>query len=126
MRPIGTTIIGLLFSIPILAQTVKAKGKIGNVKEEAVTSATIYIEGSIDGGSSEEDGTFSFETSATGIVKLVVTAIGYKKLVVEKPVKELHDLTLTMAVDLNTLKEVEITAGSFQVKGSSNIESKQP
>ncbi len=124
MKFLETTLFGLMFSIAVLAQTVKIKGKVTNEKGEPLASATIYIEGSIDGGSSEEDGTFLFETSATGQAKLVVTAIGYKKLVVEKPVKGLQDLTLKMAVDLNTLKEVEITAGSFQVKGSGNIESK--
>jgi hypothetical protein len=125
MKFLGATILGFLFSVAIFAQSAKINGKITNEKGEPLASANIYIEGTIDGGTSEEDGTFSFETSFTsGQQKLVATAIGYKKLVLEKFVNDLQNLNLRMLVDPNTLKEVEIVAGSFQVKGSGNIESK--
>lgn len=124
MKLIIMTLFSLMFSLAALAQNVKINGKVTNEKGEPLASANIFIEGSIDGAISEEDGSFAFETSTSGQVKLVVTAIGYKKLVLDKPAKELRNLVLKLSPDLTTLKEVEITAGSFQVKGSGNLEKK--
>ncbi len=124
MKLIGATLIGMMFSLATLAQSVKINGKITNEKGQPLASVNVFIEGSIDGATSEENGSFAFETSVSGEVKLVATAIGYKKLIWQKPAKELQNVILKMSPDLTTLKEVEITAGSFQVKGSGNLEKK--
>lgn len=114
----------VLFSLQVYSKSTKIYGKIVDAKNQPVDAVNIYLDGSMDGTTSGEDGSFAFETSASGVVKLVVTTIGYKKLILEKDVSLLHHLALVLQVDVNTLKEVEITASSFQLKGSANLQKK--
>ncbi|MEM9887259.1 MAG: TonB-dependent receptor [Bacteroidota bacterium] len=90
----------------------------GQVKEkggDVIIGANIFIENSFDGTSTDLDGNFSFETTQSGQVKLIVTYLGYKEdarsiNLSGQPV----DLTILLKPETSTLQEVTITAGAFE------------
>jgi len=61
----------------VIAQTV-IKGKVKDAKGEIIPGANIYIKDSFDGVNSLADGSFSFETEASGDQVLIVSFIGFK------------------------------------------------
>ncbi len=102
----------------LIAQTGTSQiiqGTITDRKGEALPGANIFIEGSYDGASSDEKGTFNFSTDLKGKQVLVVRFVGFREY------REEIDLTaeeITMTVALkessNQLGAVTITAGSFE------------
>ena len=69
-----------LFGFVILsfAQTEKLSGKILNKKNEPVVGATIQIEGSSTGASSDVDGNFSLSLSVGKKHTLVISSVNYE------------------------------------------------
>lgn len=111
-------IILFFLSGSMFAQNKRITGIILDEKKEPIAYANIYIEGTIDGISSAEDGTFVLETEATGIVTLKATFIGYKSFSITADVSKLDSLTIILKENLQNLQEVTVTAGSFRLKGS--------
>lgn len=94
---------------------VKISGKVLDNNKKPVPYANVFIKDSYDGGSTAEDGSFSFTTDVTGEATLGVSAVGFETyeqaislgssdLVVNPVIKE-------KVSELNT---VVITAGSFE------------
>ncbi|MBT8218297.1 MAG: TonB-dependent receptor [Bacteroidia bacterium] len=111
---------GVLFSIVyinVYAQTTFS-GKVSNEFGESITGANIYIDGTFDGTSSDQNGQFTFSTSALDSVILVASFIGYEtfrnSLVVKgEPIK----LDIILIESSSHLGEIVISAGSY-VSGS--------
>ncbi|MBK7868957.1 MAG: TonB-dependent receptor [Ignavibacteriales bacterium] len=105
----------ILFSTGTLFSQTKISGKIKSSKGEILTGANIFIKGSYDGASSDVAGNFEFTTTETGEQILVSSYIGYKpketKITLDgKPLI----LELTLDPDSKILKQVTISAGSFE------------
>ena len=111
-------VILLLLSTGIFAQTSHIKGIIQDDKKNPIAYANIYIEGSIDGTSSEEDGSFDLETNAEGSVTLKASFVGYKLYWITEDISKLNNLTIVLKEDLTNLKEVVVSAGNYQLKGT--------
>ena len=60
IKPI-VTIVFLLYSLITMAQVTIA-GTVTDEKNNPIVGANIYLEGTYDGASSDENGTYSFET----------------------------------------------------------------
>ncbi len=90
-------------------------GKVTDRKGEALTGVNVYLKNTYDGGSSGNDGTFSFSTTAQGEQNLVASFIGFKTF--ESPIhlstKDIH-LEIVLHESANRLDAVVITAGSFE------------
>ena len=102
----------LFFSVSTFAQT-KISGKVTDGKKPMV-GVSIAVKDSYDGTSSNNDGSFSFETSEKGEKILVATFIGYnsfeQKIVCNgSPIV----LNISLKEKFNELKAVTISAGSF-------------
>jgi len=92
--------------------------------EGPLPGASVYIEGTYDGTSTNSNGEFSFRTSKTGIVNLKASFIGFEPFSKEfdltaVPVK----LEIQLKESFNQLNAVTITAGTFEAgdKKRSNI-----
>jgi len=111
-----------LFGFVILsfAQTEKLSGKILNKKNEPVVGATIQIEGSSTGASSDVDGNFSLSLSVGKKHTLVISSVNYETKtitdveVVTGQVNELQILLNESAK--NTLTGVTVTATSSSAR----------
>lgn len=107
------TLLFLAFSIATFAQQT-ISGKVVDEKGRPITGANVFIEGTYDGDSSNEQGNFSFQTTVTGKQKLVVTFLTYETFNQEIAVEDFKNKTVKMKESVNTLDAVVITAGTFE------------
>jgi hypothetical protein len=95
------------------AQTV-IKGKITDAGQTPIPGANILLQNTYDGTSSDANGDFSFETSASGERVLVVRFVGYKEHTEKLNLqRKILTLEITLHEEINELDAVTITAGAF-------------
>jgi hypothetical protein len=90
-------------------------GKITDEKGKPVNGASISLENTLDGGTTDSTGAFHFETTEAGNQVIVATAVGYSKA--GKPVTitgNISDINLVLKNTAQSLEEVTITAGAFE------------
>ena len=108
-----------LFAFILLSTTLAAQTQIsGSIKDksgEVLIGANIFIKDSYDGSSSDVDGVYSFETSQTGDVVLVVTYIGYEEQNTNISLTgDALQINIFLKESINKMEAVVISAGSFQ------------
>ncbi|MGQ2982707.1 TonB-dependent receptor [Flavobacterium sp.] len=124
MKPI-ITFLFLLAGLALQAQT-KISGTVVNEKGQPVAAANIYIDGTYDGATTSEEGTFSFETAETGAQVLVITYLTMEELRVDIVVEAYQPKTFAMKDNVNTLDTVIISAGTFSAGDTSKINALKP
>lgn len=108
--------------LTLTAQTKHLRGKVIDSKKEPIPFANVYIEGTTDGCSTDEEGLFNLETAIKGTVTLKTSLIGYKTFSKKVEISELNELTITLEENSKNLKEVIISAGNFNIKGNANLD----
>ncbi|MFT7589726.1 MAG: vitamin B12 transporter [Limisphaerales bacterium] len=101
-----------------IAQSTFAQTTIsGSVKDKGgpIPGANIFIENTYDGGTSNENGNFSFEAFEEGPQNLVISFIGYEDFndsieLNGRPIQ----LDIVLKEEFNELKAVVISAGAFE------------
>ena len=114
-----------LFSFTLFAQTT-ISGKITNEKGVPIVGANVYIEGSYDGASSTENGSFSFITTTTGNQALVVSFLIYETSNTVIDVAHFQNQTIKLRDNINALDAVVITAGSFDSGSKARVSVLKP
>jgi vitamin B12 transporter len=114
MRSFIPLLIFLLFQIPLFAQ-LSVSGTTKDIKGKPIPGVSISLKDSYDGGTTDSAGQFSFKTTEKGDHLLVVSSIGYKTFeqkvqLGSTPLK----FDFTLKEEINELKAVVITAGSFE------------
>lgn len=109
-----TLILFLAFftSLSGMAQ-VMISGTVTDKKGESIPGVNIYIKDTFDGASTDADGAFAFETTATDSLVLMATAIGFSPY--EQLLTSTTGLVLVLKQQVNQLNAVSITAGSIDV-----------
>lgn len=102
-----------LFQISILAQT-SISGKVTDKKNNPIFGANVYLDGTYDGGSTNEKGEFSFETTEKAIQTLVISFISFETYIKTADVSVLKNLQIKLRDDVNSLDAVVINAGMFE------------
>lgn len=113
-------IVTLLFSLFIFSAEAQTNitGTITDKAKNPITGANVYIEGTYDGGSTDEQGNFSFSTTETGTQTLVIAFISFETRRITAPVSDMQNMVATLKEDVNSLKSVSLNTGSF-ASGSS-------
>jgi hypothetical protein len=124
MKTIFTILTFFLFTI-VSAQT-EISGKITNEKGEPIPGANVYIEGTYDGASTDENGQFKFKTTAEGVKVLVVSFLSFETLKKEINVSEFKNQTLKLRESVNTLDAVILTAGTFEAGDKARVSVLKP
>jgi iron complex outermembrane recepter protein len=104
------------FTIPILNAQTTVKGKIlDESNAEPLIGASVSVKGSQDGALTDFDGYFSFSSSNTPPLTLVVSYVGYedKEVVWNGPTA---NFTIKMGENSNVLQEVEIKSSRISDK----------
>jgi hypothetical protein len=101
-----------LFSMTLFSQST-VSGKVVDEKGKPISGANIFIEGTYDGASSDENGNFSFVTGSKGNQTLVVTSLVYEISKTAIDVANFQNKTIKLKDSVNTLDAVIITAGSL-------------
>ncbi len=117
--------ISLLFSTLIIAQT-SISGTVIDEKDIPITGANVYLEGTYDGASTDENGNFSFETTESGTQTLVISNISYESHYEIGDVTFFKNLQITLRETINQLTGVTLTAGSFEAGDNSKVSVLKP
>ena len=112
-------------SVTALAQN-EISGTVLDEKNKPITGANIYIDGSYDGASSDENGKFSFTTTTTGNQTLVISFITYENISVSIDVTNAKNKTYKMRESVNTLDAVIVTAGTFDAGEKARVSVLKP
>ncbi len=91
-----------------------------------IFGANVYLEGTYDGASTDEQGNFSFTTTETGVQTLVISYVTYQPFMMAADVSQLTDLKLTLKEDFNALDTVVISAGSLEASDNSKVSVLKP
>lgn len=119
------TILVLFLSISILAQS-SINGTVTNEKGTAVIGANVYLEGTYDGSTTDDEGKFSFTTSETGTQTLVVSYLSYETFTMLGDISFMKDIKIKLKEDVNTLDAVVLSAGTFQAGDNSKVNALKP
>ncbi|HEY0298063.1 MAG TPA: carboxypeptidase-like regulatory domain-containing protein, partial [Arachidicoccus sp.] len=90
------------------------KGNVSDDKGSPLSGASISLENTLDGTSSDSAGNYNLSTTEKGDQTIVITVVGFENI--SKPInieKVDAPLNFKMATSANTLAQVNITAGSF-------------
>ncbi|MBP2833439.1 TonB-dependent receptor [Aquimarina sp. U1-2] len=111
MRSICTLLFIMLQS-SIIAQT-EISGTITDTKGIPIIGANIYLDGTYDGGTSNDNGSFTFSTSEIGVQTLVISFLSFETLYLSKEVEAMTHLKIVLKEDVNSLDSVILNAGTF-------------
>ncbi len=114
-----------IFQIAVAAQTT-VSGTITDTKGNPIYGANVYLKGTYDGGSSDENGNFSFSTTVVGIQTLVISFISFEEKEIVADIATLKNKTIKIREDVNTLDAVVISAGSFEAGDNAKVTALKP
>lgn len=114
MKRIIQTVVFSLISITALAQST-ISGKVTDDKGKPVPGASVYLDNTLDGSTSDSVGNFKFSTTEKGNQTIVATEIGHETAGMPINVNgDVKDITIKMKGTAKQLDEFVITAGSFE------------
>jgi len=118
MKSILITILLLSFNFITYAQS-NISGKVIDKNGESIIGANVYLQNTYDGGFSDETGSFSYESNEKGVQTLVVSFISYSTFNLKIDVSKMKNLKVILKQEINELKAVTITAGTFETGDNS-------
>ena len=115
----------IAFSVTSLAQT-NISGNVTQKDGTPIIGANVYLEGTYDGASSDENGNFKFITTETSIQTLVISYVSFKSFMMAADVSQMQGLKIILKEDFNSLDTVVISAGTFEAGGSNKLSVLKP
>lgn len=119
------TLVLLFLSFTVLAQN-EISGTVLDEKNKPIAGANIYIDGTYDGATSDENGKFSFSTTTTGNQTLVISFVTYETLSIAIDVANYKNKTVKLRESVNSLDAVIVTAGTFDAGEKARISVLKP
>lgn len=124
MKPI-ITFLFLSFFVNMFSQNI-ISGKVVDAKGKSIAGANVFIEGTYDGDSSNENGDFSFKTNANGEQILTVSIIAFENLKQRITAENFKNQIIKLKESVNTLDAVVITAGMLESGGNARVSVLKP
>lgn len=121
-------LINLLFILCVafsFAQT-EISGHVTDSKNQPIEGANVYLEGTYDGATSLEDGSFSFTTEESGEQTLIISFLSYETYQQKADVSTFNNITIKLRDDVNSLDTVVISAGTFEAGDNSKVSVLKP
>lgn len=112
MKTILTFLIALISTLGF--SQAKISGKVVDEKNNPIAGANIFIDGTYDGASSNENGEFAFTTSETGTKILVISFLSNETLKTPIEIEKYQSKTFKLKESMNSLDVVVINAGTFE------------
>ena len=113
--------IACLMSVSLGWSQTLISGWVTDSKNNPISGANVYLDGTYDGGTSDEVGKFSFKTSEVGVHVLIVSFLSYETYVKSAEVSTFQDLEVKLREDVNTLDAVVLSAGTFSAGDNSKV-----
>jgi len=109
-----------LLGLTGFAQTT-IKGTVHDKSNEALIGVNITILETYDGGITDENGQFEFQTFETGTQKIQFSYLGYQTKEIDFNVAELSEFKIILKESTQSLDAVEITASTFKAGDNSKV-----
>lgn len=106
-------VIVLIFSVLDVFSNTPIKGKVFDKKQVPLPGVNVFVEGSYDGGSSNEQGEFSFTTDLKPPFVLKASFVGFKPWGKTFAISDTVYVEIELLESVNSLEAVTITAGVF-------------
>lgn len=119
------TLLIVFISILSFGQTV-IKGKIIDEQGLPFSGANVFVIGTYDGTTSDENGNFSFATTAKGNQQLQISFLSFDTLIFDFVIEKFQSKTFIIRENINTLDAVEVTAGTFKAGDNSKATALKP
>jgi hypothetical protein len=107
-------LIFLLATLVTQALMAQIKGRITDAKGEPLVGVNVFIKGTYDGGTTDVNGRFAFDTDETGEQILVASFVGFKTYEQTIQVSTLVQLEIQLKEEVSMLTGITITAGAFE------------
>lgn len=118
-------IISFILSNASMAQTI-LNGTVTDVKGLPIPGANIYLSGTYDGSTTNEQGAFLFKTTETGTQTLVISFMSFETFTMVADVIHMKNLKVILHENVNTLDAVVLSAGTFQAGDQSKLNVLKP
>jgi hypothetical protein len=105
-----------------VAQTIT--GIVTDENKQPLPFVNLYIEGTMEGTTSGENGRFELRTDLRGELKLVASFIGYTSWTGRINTERLSELNIRLKPRLQSIREVVALAGNYLLKSASTLEQK--
>ena len=115
----------ILSQFSIIAQTT-ISGKVTNKKNSPVIGANVYLDGTYDGGTTNDKGYFSFTTNEKEIQTLVISFVSFETYTKTAKVSSFKNLKIKLRDDINALDAVVINAGTFEAGDNAKVTALKP
>lgn len=115
----------LLISLNAFTQ-VKIEGKVIDKKNRPLVGANVFVDGTYDGGTTNDKGEFFFETTEKGKQTLIITLLGFEDLKTSIEIEKYTFQSFLLKASYNSLDAVVITAGSFKAGDNSKASALKP
>lgn len=96
-------------------------GKVVDHKNQPIVGANIYLDGTYDGDTSNDEGKFVFTTEEKGTQTLIVSFLSYETKAIMDDVSKLSNLQITLREDVESLDAVILSAGTFEANDNSKV-----
>ena len=96
-------------------------GTVIDAKKRPVLGANIFIEGTYDGATSAENGSFLFSTSAVGTVQLQISSLLFENVSVAVDVAKCTNKIFILKESVTTIDAVVISAGTMNTGEKSRV-----
>jgi len=124
MRSIITLFLILFSSVAFSQNTIS--GKVTDPKGKPVPGANIFIEGTYDGASTDENGDFSFTTDTAGNQMLVISVLTFETQKILIDAANYNNQVVKMRESVNSLDAVIVTAGTFEAGDKARVSVLKP
>ena len=105
----------LLFVTPAVFAQKNIQGKVTDHKGNALPGANVFLKGTYDGGTTDANGVFAFQTSESDTATLAASYVGFEVFEKKINLKEsIPVMTIKLEELANELNTVVITAGAFE------------
>lgn len=120
------TFIFCFLLVSVLSAQLTINGTVTDKSNLPISGANVYLEGTYDGSSTDENGKFSFETTETGTQTLVISMLSYDPHYEVGDISYLKDLNIQLVEAINSLNGVTLTAGTFEAGDNSKVSVLKP
>ena len=124
MNKLITILILFIFGISNAQTTIS--GKVIDHRSEPINGANVYLEGTYDGATTDEEGNFSFTTEEKETQTLVISFLSFESKSIVKNVSEMHQLIIKLREDVESLDAVILNAGTFEANDNSKVSALKP
>ncbi len=101
-------------------------GKITEANGTPIFGVNVYLEGTYDGASTNENGEFTFDTTEEGLQTLIASFLSFENYSLQVDVSEMNKLKIKLREDVNSLDTVVISAGTFEASDNSKVSVLKP